>query len=243
MKNLNLDLCITLRCNNYCLNCIKFCNKDKTTGLDYSDSDMTMEQINNFINQVKTLDTKNLFTSITVTGGEPLLHPDIKEIMIKLEELKKLSYVKILWINSNKIIKAPESLKKYIVNYSEVDKKPQIHNVALLHPSDFNGKTMAYKTCKHYRKKTIVLTYMGYSICCAADGYIRLFGMKDLISDKLPTYKLIKKMDKICKHCPFGNDDILPFEKDIGCPVSDIYKKEAEKNRLGRKITKRFGVK
>ena len=67
--------------------------------------------------------------------------------------------------------------------------------------------------------------------------------MDDLILDYLPKSLEefpLKEMDKICAHCPFGSDDSLPFERDIGCPVSDIYAKEAEKNRLGRKIVKRF---
>jgi len=239
-ENINLDICITLRCNTNCLNCIKFCNKEDITGLDYSDSDMTMGQINEFVYQIESLNIKNLFASICLTGGEPLLHPDIEKIIVKMEKLKKQEYVQTLLINSNKLIDALPSLQKYIVNYSEPKDNPQKHNVAFLHPSEFSKKIQTYRRCSHYRKNTIVLSYMGYTQCCASDAYIRLFALDELISNHLPKKTLLKKMDKICKHCPFGSDDLVPLEKDMGCPVSDIYEKEADKNRKGRKITKRF---
>jgi hypothetical protein len=46
-------------------------------------------------------------------------------------------------------------------------------------------------------------------------------------------------MDKVCEHCPFGHEDI-PFERDLGRPVSELYAQEAEKNRLKIRIEKRF---
>jgi beta-1,4-mannosyl-glycoprotein beta-1,4-N-acetylglucosaminyltransferase len=239
---INLDLCITLRCNYNCLNCIQFCNKEEITGLNYFNSDMTLGQIDNFINQVKSFGKTNFLNNINVTGGEPLLHPDIEKIMIKLEELKKDHYVKSITINSNKIITSPQSLKDYIINYSLPKDNPSKHNVVFLHPLDFSGKKQTYKKCTHYRKHTIVLNYLGYSICCASGAYIRLFCMEDLILNYLPKSLEdfpLKEMDKICEHCPFGSEN-LPFEKDIGCPISDIYKKEGDKNSYGRKIKKRF---
>lgn len=239
-QGIHLDILITLRCNAACMNCIKFCNKGKVTGLDYSDSDMTLEQIDEFVRQIKELNIPGLFHSICLTGGEPLLHPKVSEILDKMKELQGLGYVKRLSINSNTILPAPEHLKKYIVNYSTPKKKLSIHNTALLHPNDFGGTKMTYRACGHYRKNTVVLTYQGFSLCCAADGYIRLFGKEDLIFDHLPLDISETAMDTICEHCPFGNDKILPLEKDAGCPVSDIYRREAEKNRTGRKITKRF---
>jgi hypothetical protein len=199
-----------------------------------------MGQVEEFVRQVKELNIKGLFKSICLTGGEPLLHPDIEKIMERMEELRRLGYVKDLIINSNTILESPESLKKYIINYSKPSEKPFLHNVAFLHPKDFSDRKVTYATCTHYRKNTLVLTYQGFSICCAADGYIRLFGMNDLIFDHIPLEFDLKGMDKICKHCPFGSHDILPLEKDMGLPISDIYKREAKKNRLNNRITKRF---
>jgi len=73
-----------------------------------------------------------------------------------------------------------------------------------------------------------------------SDGYIRLFGMEDLIADKFPQEFDAKGMDKLCAHCPIGSGRLTPMEKDMGCPVSAIYAAEGEKNRAGRKIRKRY---
>lgn len=238
----HLDLCITLRCNSFCKNCIILCNKKKITGLDYSDSDMTLNQIDNFIHQVKLLD-KNTIGSVNVTGGEPLLHPDLEIIIDKLEELVKLNYINTLQINSNKILTPPKNLEKYIVNYSLPENNYKIHQTVLLHPIEFSKyPNQTFQGCNHYRRDTIVLTYMGYSRCCAATGYIRLFCLEELIIDYLPESLAkfpIDQMDKVCIHCPFGHDT-LPLEKDAGFPVSLIYLSEGIKNRSGRQITKRF---
>jgi len=236
---IKLDLCVTLRCNAYCINCIRFCNMKKVTGLDYSDSDMTMAQIDNFVDEIKGHEGRVLIRSLNVSGGEPLLHPQLSEIIDRLEELRGYGFVRTLTINSNLLLPVPDALQKYIIHYVKMKNRPRRHQAVLLHPNDFGGANRAYKECTHGRKTTWVLTYQGYSMCCAADGYIRLFGMEDLLFDKLPI-GISEQMDKVCWHCPFGSEDILPYEIDVCCPVSDIYEEEAEKNHSGRTIIKRF---
>lgn len=243
-----IDIIITLKCNLKCLNCIKFCHMDDITGLDYSNYDMTIGHINNFIHQVKELNYKPVFNTICITGGEALLHPLIEQIMSKLKiNLLDNGYTRNIVLNSNSIIEPPKSISKFVYIISTPEQKKNIHHTALFHPNDFGGKIYTYNSCKHNRKNTIVLTVNGYSACCAADAYIRLFGYEDLIIDTLPksiSEFPIDKMDKICKECPFGNtDNNLPLEKNLGRPVSNIYLKEAELNKNGRKINKRFGEK
>lgn len=240
-----LDIQITLRCNAKCSNCIRMCNTESKTGLIYSDSDMTIEQIDNFIKQIKSLNKINVVEIITITGGEPLLHPDIEIIVQKIEELQRLKICDSIRINSNTLITAPVNIKKYIINHSLPKDNRNLHNTILVHPTEFGGSIKkTYDSCTHFRKNLLSLNYLGYTVCCAGDAYIRLFGMDNLIIEEFPKSLddfPLKDMDKICEHCPFGHDTIQPFEKDVGCPVSDIYKNEADKNKLGRKITKRFG--
>lgn len=250
MYNL-LDLIITLRCNLNCINCIEMCNLKLNTGLDYSKSDMTIGQINNLIAQVKSFNHKPVFNEICVTGGEALLHSNVEEITLKLEkELLIPKYINRLTLNSNTIITPPSNIARFVINHSLPSEKSNVHKVCLLHPNDYGGKIHTYESCIHYRKNTIVLTYQGFSICCAGDAFIRLFAMNNLILDKLPFYQSdfpLKEMNKICCNCPFSNDDahdkeesLLPWERDIGNPVSKIFSIEAQKNRSGRKITKIF---
>jgi organic radical activating enzyme len=233
----SVDLCITLRCNASCRNCIKFCGRGDITGLDYSDSDMTMGQVEEFCRQVETLGQS--LASICVTGGEPMLHPLVNDIFDRLEELRDDGFVKTLMLNTNMVMPVPKKLARYAVNYSNPKDNSRLHHAVFVHPDDFGGERMTYAKCRHYRKRTIVLNYQGYNICCAADGYIRLFCMGGLISNQFPLVAP-EGMDRVCAQCPFGNEKMVPFERDVGCPVSAVYAEEAEKNRMGRQITKRF---
>jgi hypothetical protein len=66
-----LDLQITLRCNAHCANCIKLCGMDSLTGLDYSDTDLTSQQLDAIIADAGAADAR--IDHLVVTGGEPLL--------------------------------------------------------------------------------------------------------------------------------------------------------------------------
>lgn len=243
-----IDFCVTLRCNAKCPNCVEMCNTKNVTGLDYSDSDMTLGQIEYFINEVKLLGRKNIGEGLGLTGGEPLLHPNIEEIVKKFEELVSQGYFKFMVVSSNLTVPIPPYIKKYIVNSYMPKDNYKVHQCSLIHPKDFGGIKQTYNNCHHHRKPRVVVTYQGVSLCCAADAYIRLFNMEDLILDHLPKsmdeFKSID-MDKVCEHCPFGSENVLPFERDKGAPqknyqISNIYAQEAQKNILGRKISKRY---
>jgi hypothetical protein len=219
----------------------------RVTGLDYSNYDMSIGQIRNFIEQVKRVGAEkklSVFDVIILSGGEPLLHPDIIEITLLLQkELIDTKLVKYLKINSNLVIEAPEVLKKYVLNYTTVKDKPEIHRAVLIHPDDLPEKRPTFESCCNYapNKRKVVLNKHGYSRCCDSDGYIRLFCEEDLIVDTLPSDSnfLLDKIDKICQHCVFGCKDVR-LEKDVGCPVSKIYLDQMELNKAGRKINKVF---
>ena len=240
-----IDLQITFRCNMKCANCIEFCNMQNITGLDlhHTDKDMTLGQIKYFINDVKSLQVRKLQVSksINITGGEPLLHPNICEITQAVEkELVMPGLIGELFINSNLTIKPLPELKNYIVNFTRVKDKKIKHSAVLLHPLDFNKISPTFKDCLHHRKWIVVCNYFGYSLCCAGDAYIRLFNLEELIHDHLPNGYgsfLLEKMDTVCRHCPFGNCN-PPLEKDIGRPISKYYLVESLKNKSGRKIKK-----
>jgi hypothetical protein len=240
-----IDLAVTLRCNWKCRNCLRFCEMKDVTGLDYSDSDMTLGQIRNFISEVEALGQKKnhvVFNVLQVSGGEPLLHPQIVEIVSLLRE--KLIDAKLatrMIVNSNLVLSAPKEVSPYIINYSTVQQKPQVHIAALLHPDDAGVPRPTFSSCRYHSKWRVVLTYQGFSICCDSDGYIRLFGENDLIVDHLPDDENgfpLDKMDRVCQHCAFGyTSGTEKLEKDVGRPISKIYTDAAQLNHGGR-ITK-----
>jgi organic radical activating enzyme len=238
----SICLCVTLRCNALCSNCIEFCNMKEFTGLDYSDSDITLGQIENFIDQLSSF-SKPVFDNLSVTGGEALLHPDISVIMEKMERIKQEGYINKVQLDSNLITDAPSNLQKYIYNDQKMKDKPSLHKSIFVHPLDFGGnRKRRYATCTHKRKRTVVLTYQGYSLCCAGDAYIRLFCMENLILDYLPKSIggfPIGEMTALCRNCPFGSFFDSPHGEE-SLTISEIYAKEMAKNKMGRKILKRF---
>jgi organic radical activating enzyme len=240
------DFIVTLRCNGGCKNCIRFCGMSDVTGLKYNDTDITLVQVNKFISQVKALyKDEPVIGEIILTGGEPMMHKDIKEIFFKLKkELVDTKIVNNLLINSNLVLEIEEELKPFIINFSTPDKNPEIHNVVLFHPDDMKKPRPTFDKCNHYRKNRPVLSVYGYNMCCAAQGYIALFGLDNLFIDELPDDPSkfpVKEMDDVCQHCPFPHmTENTYLEKAIGRPVSKIYKVEAELNREGRFIKKRF---
>jgi hypothetical protein len=236
-----LDIEITLRCNGHCKNCIKLCCTEDRTNLDYSHHDLSLHQIQTVINQIKALGDKHnqiVFNTIFITGGEPLLHPQFREIFDLIKSKLVGDYINHVYINSNGILKYDE-LKEYIITFSDISQKSEIHNTILVHPDDFDVRP-TFLTCNHYRKSVIVLGYHGYNLCCAADGYMRLFGKDNLFVKYLPEkYEFfpLEQMDEICQHCPFGSEKI-PLEINLGSPISKIYLEQID---LKNKITKVFG--
>ena len=218
--------------------------KDKT-GLDYEDSDMTIDQILDFIEEIQAFGRKNIFESVFITGGEPLLNPNIEFITYLIDErLLQEHYINRLFINSNKIKKYPDPiLDKYIVNFSLPKDNRNIHQCNLLLP---NGKIeQTYDNCEHYRKQRIVLNYQGYSLCCAGDAYTRLMCAEHLILDHLPnSIEEFPNMDEICQICPFHSENPPVYERAVGSPVSSFYTAQAMQNKAGRQITRRYnGIK
>jgi hypothetical protein len=216
----------------------------EVTGLNYSNSDLTLEQIEKFISQTEKLGSEKnctVFDFVQLSGGEPLLHPNIVEIVQSIKErLLDKELARSLIVNSNLVFGAPTEVKPYLVNYSSVQQKPKEHAAVLLHPDDRGCPRPTFKDCTYHGKNRVVLTYQGYSYCCVSDGYIRLFGEEDLIVGELPSSpEGFPAIDRVCQHCSFGCK-IEKLEKDVGRPVSKIYAEQAGLNRRGRPIKKIF---
>lgn len=229
-----VDLQLTLRCNLKCADCIKFSSMKRQTGLDYSESDLTWSQLQRFIVNVESIrerTQRKVIGVLTVTGGEPLLHPEVDKFVEELDRhLLKLGIVERLQVNTNGVKAPSDYLRPFCVTFLEADKKNTHHDPVLLHPGK---RASTFRSCKHYRKGTVVANYQGYSQCCAADGYIRLFALEHLIHAELPDNGLpVDRMDDVCKHCPFG----VPGKVHSG--VATVYQEQAELNRKGRRVLK-----
>lgn len=239
-----LDVQVTLRCNARCRNCIKLCGMDDVTGLDYSQTDMTLDQIATLRDELADRFVHHgtmVIGVLCLTGGEAMLHPHIHTIVEMLDPLVSIGAVGHITINTNGLVEVPE-LSQYAVTYTPIPQKAATHNVVLLHPNEIEPGPHGFEQCQHYRKWRPVVNCYGHSLCCAADGYIRLFGLDHLIVPRLPEsfdgYPL-DKMDDVCSHCPFGASREI-FERDAGRPVSVIYGVQAAINRAGRSLKSRY---
>lgn len=246
MPYYSLNVQVTLRCNAFCRNCIKFCNMEDVTGLDSSHTDLTLDQVALLAEELRRMAKRKrepVATFLCLTGGEATIHPQIIGIVRLLEPLVSEGVVGGLQIDSNLRHRVPE-IDRYVKNYSTPEQNSAIHNTVLLHPDEIEGRRPSFSSCRHYRKWWPVLNVYGYSMCCAADAYIRLFCLDDLVLAHLPDEPEgfpIDKMDAVCQHCPFGCERQV-FERDLGRPVSEIYRREAELNRTGRELVHRYGL-
>lgn len=224
-----LDLQITLRCNCRCPNCIKLCSMPDT-GLDYSHTDLTLDQVVEFIRQVDAADA--VIDNLIVTGGEPTLHPDLDAIVALLDVSLLGRRANRISVNSNLTLPVPSRLVPRLINFSRPGDNPAIHDAVFVHPDDLGRPRPTFAACQHYRKWRVVWNTYGCSVCCAADGYLRLFRLDHLVLPALPAgYDgfPLARMDDVCQHCPFGTG--APAKQAaVGRPVSAIYAEMFRRN-------------
>lgn len=243
-----LELLVTLRCNLRCRNCIRLCNSEDVTGMDYAGLDMTMDQVRKVIEDVKNAErgtrsaeqpaTCNLQPAtpvvgcLVITGGEPTLHPQIVEIVALCErELVATGLAGRLVVNSNQLRPPPAAIARFVETYTRPEEKATAHCAVLKAPE----RPAKFAGCGHYRKWRVEASVHGYSLCCAAGGYMRLFGLRHLFQDTLPArpqdFGTIARMDEVCRHCAFG-DRPVP-ESEAGRPVDEVYRRAAEVTKAG----------
>lgn len=77
-RRIQLDIYICKHCNLKCRYCSRFCNIADKEFYEYSD----------LIRDLSILKKKNInLSNLIITGGEPLLHPDLDKILIAMKEM------------------------------------------------------------------------------------------------------------------------------------------------------------
>jgi len=121
----------TQGCNFYC----PYCHNRQLIPLKLPPGKESMPE-KYFFDFLKT--RKNLLDGVTITGGEPLLQPDLKEFMLKI----KNDYELLLKLDSNAA--DPKKLKELIeadlIDYLAVDIKFSWANYGKLAPNDLISK-------------------------------------------------------------------------------------------------------
>jgi hypothetical protein len=205
---MNVELNISLRCNKKCWACNRLCNVYPYTKED----DVTIEQIKKFIEQAKVIPVNK----VKVLGGEPLLHPQFKEIYNLLLQALKDGIIKALKIDTNHTIPFPKDLEIIpgvrLMGKSDEHKK----HLPIIHPLDAGYITTAKPDCAMIKRCGFSLDAKGWLPCSAAIFIERLFHL-GLYKDALP--KEPWGLDILCRNCPFSlpqewqNNNLYPLNK------------------------------
>ena len=218
IKNVQLE--ITYRCNKLCRKCIRHCNLTKLPYL--KSTDMTIGQIEKFVTQVKQKGVH--LNHIQVLGGEPLLHPELNEIIsilyYKLVIPGNLSRIEI-WTNG--LIDPAGALKKCRLD-SDIDKafnddkivvivsppgKDRLYTYVLNAPVDLG---LRWDVCAFPRDCGILVNSYGYWPSGVCGQIALMFGMTGYRRFDFPTRfrKTWPKLKQdICKYCVIGCKELV----------------------------------
>ena len=244
-----IQLEITYRCNLLCEKCNRHCNID----LPYlKNADLTIEQFEKFINEVKSKDI--YLGRIRILGGEPLLHPQIEGFISTLfYELIVPGYLERIEVITNGNIYRKGKLNNYIKNImcdpyikrafnvkmikfviSPPDKKEGFFWV-LAAPADLGFK---WKQCNQPSICGTLLNTYGYWPQGVCGAIARLFCLTEYAKYEFPVYfkKTWPNLEKdLCKYCVFGCEELQNElnRNESFKTISSSYKKAIEKWQNG----------
>lgn len=232
---MNIEIDITYRCNMACPNCDRFCNMDEMLGIKRGDGDMSVGQIQKFINQA--IDGQAFFNRVRIAGGEPVLHPEFETIVdMVLENLVYPGLINEMEILTNGIVKPKEKYAKYSKCFDPLPKRRHIcifYEPNELHPGP----------CNIYNHCGISLNKYGYMLGGHCASLALLLGYAGCFMYQMP---LIPENDfawafgALCPRCPYNYTGSIfcldkragrcEFEVAVGRPISDFYKDRIKNN-------------
>src|SRR4030042_98687 len=216
---MNIEFEITLRCNATCHSCSRHCHY----GMYDDCSDVTLEQMPRFIEEVKNHGNIDM---IHVMGGEPVLHPYFRCIVLELKDkLLDKGYIKRLQIVTNGKIPIPFDLGVAIC-ISREEEKSHLHRCIFVAPYD-TGQEL--KHCPVPEDCGVSFGAFGWWPCGAGGAIARLFGLTKYRRNNMPNniYEF-PEMEKICKYCQAKAKQYM-FVKDYGDIRSVSFRKAIDK--------------
>lgn len=226
---MNIELEITLRCNANCPQCSRH-----SPLLDHSDSDMTMDQVEAFIEEVARREARVQLLSIM--GGEPLLHPRFETLVQYLHQALIPSEVATLQVATNGSIPIPVGTKRLPGVRFLVSRPPmKRHRAQLVAPSDSGQAT---KFCQVPYTCGIAANAFGYFPCGAGGAIARLFGMHQFVRSRLPDdieSSFGNFRDALCPLCQVSAVEPLMLSPGDN-PVSPSFVRALDHTGKGRSI-------
>lgn len=173
-----IEMEITLRCNAKCPACSRHCHY----GLYDEDSDVTSEQVNRFCDEVIAHGGVDL---LTIMGGEPTLHPELKSIMSAVVNMKDEGHIKRCQVVTNGKIITPRMAGMNVVTYPEEAQIRHVnHRCMFVSPRD-TGQQL--KHCPVARDCGVSWGAYGWWPCGAGGAICRLFGFTQYQRETMPS--------------------------------------------------------
>lgn len=188
---MRVELNITLRCNQACANCNRLCHL-------YPDrkEDIDPEAIAQWIAYLRV--TGQTVNRVKVVGGEPLLHPQFRDIYCLLGEAVNSGEIKAVKVDTNGTLPIP-SLPKYRgVRIGGRKPRRKEHLPYLWSPMDL-GEQIPRHPCDMPRLCGFSLDNRGWLPCSPAIMIVRSFGLEHLYKRDMPTKPW--GISDICRHC------------------------------------------
>lgn len=207
----NLRANITYRCDRGCPNCNRACGVARSSVSE----DMKLEQFQKVMTD--SIATNRIWTKIVFTGGEPSMHPDLKEFCQAAVEYKEKVNPEVcnIWIatyhHPKFFPRVEEAIKAFpIVKIMGDPKvKPRIHNYATyMAPCDEEKlpSDHYYRGC-HLNASLCGCTvdYKGFYPCPVAPAIARVFDL-DFAASNLANASveaLVSQYDVACRLCGY----------------------------------------
>lgn len=201
---MKIEMEITLRCNAVCPSC----SRHSHYGLYDESSDVTMEQVDRFCQEVKEHGNVEM---IWVMGGEPTVHPKLANILYLLLKLD----ITIVLV-TNGILPLPVIYENEPLNY-QIDirspEKGKDHRCMFVAPLD-TGQEL--KECPVPEDCGVSWGAYGWYPCGAGGAICRLFGFDHLRKENIPeSEKDFEGIMPMCIRCQAKADTYM-FVRDFG---------------------------
>ena len=193
MRRINIELNLTLACNQRCTNCNRHCDKypDRT-------EHMTASQVARFLRQVARSSVQ--IKRLKVVGGEPLLNTHFPEVYNLLRVGLDEGLIQKVKVDSNRTVPWPNVAKDERIHRSGKRPSRKRHLPTLWSPRDMGHQTSG--PCAMPRICGPSLDAYGYSPCSMAVMMLRVFRLEHLYRDEFPHGPWA--MDEICPDCIFS---------------------------------------